>query len=221
MAVNLRSLKRGRGALPSAEFERDPSIRGLLLTCLDDCFASVLLEDKLEPGYWNIQRFEAGAILPYGAGDLLLHETLERAVDECRVRQLVVCGHWPCNLLIDRAAAAHEWERLVEFQATGRVTDLLPACCGRLHVEHHLQQQLNHLRTYPPVAAALACGKLALHAWLHDDRTNELFFALNGPGTFTGRVALHPDHNRGLRAETRRLQPMRPPGLDPRDVYLS
>lgn len=222
MALNLRRFLFDKpSGNPLEGLQPDAPVRGWLLTCTDDCFASTHLEDKLEPTFWSIQRIEGNAVVPHGNGDLLLQESIEEAIDRCRIRQLVVCGHWPCRHLADLAAGAYEWERGVEFQATGRIADQLPPGQSRLHVEHHLCHQLNHLRTYPAVAAGLASGSLALHAWLHDDQNDELFFAVDGPGTFTGRVALHPDHNRGLRPETRRRRPAPPPCIDPRDLYLA
>ena len=69
----------------------------------------------------------------------------------------------------------------------------------RRATEHHVRLQLLHLRTYPTVAAALACGRLHVFCWLHDDALGELFYPATEQGRFDRRVALHPEHNRDLR----------------------
>ncbi|GIW82209.1 MAG: hypothetical protein KatS3mg105_4016 [Gemmatales bacterium] len=201
--------------------DSDVPVRGWMLTCTEDCFAPRYLADKLRPGYWTIKRIEGYGLVPYGAGDLLLQEEIDNAIDCLGVRQLVVCGHWPCHHVAHLAVEANEWDRRVEFEATGRIAECMPGKQMRIYVEHHLCHQLVHLQTYPSVASALARGSLVLQAWLYDGIENEFFFPVQGPGTFRGRVALHPDYNTGLRSKVRRYPSSALPCLDPRDLYLA
>ena len=52
---------------------------------------------------------------------------------------------------------------------------LPPDARGKVLVQENVLVQLEHLRTHPAVAAALAAGELKLHAWMYKMETGEVY----------------------------------------------
>lgn len=104
---------------------------------------------------------------------------VEFATLALNVRDVVICGHSSCGAMRATlsgetpAGAAHldEWltfarPSVARMAAEPRLDPALPAE-DRLS-QAHVLQQLEHLRTYPAVAAALAAGRVRLHGWWFD-----------------------------------------------------
>ena len=113
---------------------------------------------------------------------------IEFAVSALRVRHIAVCGHSDCGAmkaLIDPAslggmptvaswlknahAALSVARTLTEQQETG---DLLPTL-----TEQNVLLQMQHLRTHPSVAGAIARGELTLSGWIYEIGTGEVRIA--------------------------------------------
>jgi carbonic anhydrase len=204
---------------------------GLLVGCSADCFALELLDRQLTPATWQVHHTAGNFVPAHGTGHPPEDDLIEQAVTVWGVRDIVVCGHWPCRVLArllrpDAPAAdvvGASW--LVHAAVVRRMAADLPEGPDRLRrlVERNVRAQFHNLRTHPAVAVALERGRLRLLAWLHDDSSGELFFPAGERGRFDCRVACHPDHNAGLRAEQiHKSRPAAPPALvDPRTVYLA
>ena len=59
---------------------------------------------------------------------------------------------------------------------------------AKVLIQENVLVQLEHLRTHPSVAAALASGELRLHAWVYKMETGEVFAYDAAAGQFTPLV---------------------------------
>ena len=120
---------------------------------------------------------------------------IEFAVSALHVRHIAVCGHSDCGAmkaLIDPAslggmptvaswlknahAALSVARTLTEKQ--GATDRLLPTL-----TERNVLLQMQHLRTHPSVAGAIAQGELTLSGWIYEIGTGEV------------RIATHDEHD--------------------------
>ena len=139
---------------------------------------------------------------------------IEFAVCALGVRHIAVCGHSDCGAmkaLLDPAATAgmptvNSWLKnahaalsvarsLEERQEDGRLL-------GRL-TEQNVLLQMQHLRTHPSVAGAIAGGDLTLSGWIYEIGTGKVRIAA-GDGQEFAPVEIEPDRQeRFLRKQSR------------------
>ncbi|UJR84343.1 bifunctional SulP family inorganic anion transporter/carbonic anhydrase [Sandaracinus amylolyticus] len=151
----------------------------LFLTCADSRVNPSLITGS-QPGELFVVR-NIGALLPPAGSETLNDEgaALEYAVRVLGVRNVVVCGHSKCGAMTalregggklgDLPALAH-WAKGAsviagDLAAAPTLTDATQACSVR---------QLEHLRSYPVVAQALATGELRIQAWYYDMDTADV-----------------------------------------------
>jgi carbonic anhydrase len=160
--------------------------RALFITCSDSRVNPERIM-QAEPGELFIQRSAGGMVPPHGTAGGGEAATIEFALVGLGVREIVVCGHSDC-----RAIQA--------LLADGGIRDSMPAVCAWLGngeaarrivrqeyahlgktdqlnvaIQHNVLIQLDHLRTHPAVAAGLARGELALHGWVYQLETRQVF----------------------------------------------
>ncbi|MBX3396572.1 MAG: carbonic anhydrase [Phycisphaerae bacterium] len=158
----------------------------LFITCSDSRINPNLIT-QTEPGDLFIMR-NAGNIIPaYGAavasGEAA---TIEFAVAELKVRDVIVCGHSHCGAMKallapkppDHLPAVKHWLNFAE--ATRRIMrEKYPELAGdsllTATVEENVIVQIENLRTHPAIAAALSAGDLNLHGWVYKIETGEVF----------------------------------------------
>ncbi|PCC72150.1 carbonic anhydrase [Nannocystis exedens] len=162
------------------------SPEALFITCSDSRIDPNLLT-QTAPGELFIARNAGNIVPPYGAVHGGEAATIEYAVAVLKVRDLIVCGHSDCGAmkaLVDPHGcsglpAVAKW--LEHAEATRRILatsypelkrpeELLEAA-----VQENVLVQLEHLRTHPSVAAALARGELHLHAWIYQIDAGAVF----------------------------------------------
>ncbi len=171
-----------------AYFER--LVRGqnplaLFITCSDSRINPNLLT-QADPGDLFILRNAGNLIPPHSATPTGEAATIEFAVAALGVRDIIVCGHSHCGAMNGLLApeelgdlpALRGW--LAHAEATRRIMrekyghlageELLTAT-----VEENVLVQLEHLRTHPAVAAALASRQLTLHGWVYKFETGGVF----------------------------------------------
>lgn len=129
----------------------------------------------------------AGNIVPAEGGDAPGEAaSLEFAVEVLGVRDVVVCGHTHCgavNAILHPETLAglptlEQW--LLSSQETGRIVKeryahLEGEPLMRVAVAEHVLVQLEHLRSLPFIARRLQEPDFAIHGWLYDIRTSEVF----------------------------------------------
>ncbi len=153
--------------------------RALMISCADSRVIPELITQS-EPGELFVCRNAGNIVPPYAQMNGGVSSAIEYAVVALGVRDIVVCGHSDCGamaaLLKPEVLAAMPnvaaWLR--HSSAAERVIDrslpatVSPAQRHRLLALENVITQLNHLRTHPSVAAAMAEGSLRLHGWFFE-----------------------------------------------------
>jgi carbonic anhydrase len=153
----------------------------LFITCSDSRINPNLLT-QTEPGELFILRNAGNIVPPHGAGAGGEEATIEYAVAHLKVRHIVVCGHSGCGamhgLLAPEAVAdmpaVARWLTFAQAVVPQVRTNLAPQEQLRRAIEQNTLVQLEHLKTHPAVAAALAAGALKLHAWVYGIAAGEV-----------------------------------------------
>ncbi|MEO1984766.1 MAG: carbonic anhydrase [Fuerstiella sp.] len=158
----------------------------LFITCSDSRIDPSLLT-QTEPGELFILRNAGNIVPPYGTINGGEAATIEFAVSNLGVRDIVVCGHSHCGAMrgllspesLDDLPAVRNWlsyadatQRIMRgnYQHISEATARLTAT-----VEENVLVQLEHLRTHPSVAAALARKALNIHGWVYKFETGQVF----------------------------------------------
>lgn len=184
-----------------AEFARlttgqDPA--ALFITCADSRVSPEMITDAA-PGDLFVCR-NIGNLVP-GYGEMLggVSAVVEFAVSALHVPHIIICGHSDCGAMkalsdparhgLDRMPTVQSWLRNAEAaHSVVRATagDVPKAALVAALVRQNVVLQLQHLRTHPAVAAALASGRIRLHGWVFDigagriDAVDEATGALQG-----------------------------------------
>jgi carbonic anhydrase len=152
----------------------------LFITCADSRVSPEMITDAA-PGDLFVCR-NIGNLVP-GYGEMLggVSAVVEFAVSALRVPHIVVCGHSDCGAMkalsdpgkygLEAMPTVKSWLRNAEaarsvVQATAG--DVPEAAMVAALVRQNVALQLQHLRTHPSVAAALANGRIGLHGWVFD-----------------------------------------------------
>ncbi len=158
----------------------------LFITCSDSRINPNLLT-QTEPGELFILRNAGNIVPPYGAVEGGEAATIEYAVSVLEVKDIVICGHSHCGAMgglldqpqLAKLPAVRSW--LCHAESTHRIIEEnyahITDADSRLTatVEENVLVQLEHLRTYPIVAAALDRKVLNLHGWVYEFETGQVF----------------------------------------------
>lgn len=158
----------------------------LLITCSDSRIVPELLTQSL-PGELFVSR-NAGNLVPpwdeeHPGGEAA---TVEFAVEVLKVQHVVVCGHSDCGAMkgllkpesVTKLPAVRGWLKYAG-DTRQKVSQSMPDGatdqeCLTEAIKTNVQLQLEHLRTYPAVAAAESRGELALHGWFYQFESGEV-----------------------------------------------
>jgi len=157
----------------------------LFITCSDSRVNPNLIT-QTNPGELFIVRNAGNIVPPHHPNPGGEEATVEFAIAELGIRDIIVCGHTRCGamkglLALDQLhdmPAVKYW--LAHAEATRRIirekyrhlTDV-PLLTGA--TQENVLVQLEHLRTHPAVASGLAAGNLKLHGWVYKIETGEVF----------------------------------------------
>jgi carbonic anhydrase len=159
----------------------------LFITCSDSRVSPDLIT-QAEPGDIFVLR-NAGNIVPpspHSGGELA---TIEFAVVELGIRDVVVCGHSDCGAMkgllapdsiSERLPAVARWLRhaertkeIVDSEHQGLASgDILEAA-----IRENVLVQMENLRTHAFVRERVEQGKLRLHGWVYKFETGEVLHA--------------------------------------------
>jgi carbonic anhydrase len=159
--------------------------QALVVTCSDSRVVPELIT-RAEPGDLFVLRNAGNLIPPHGAVDGGEAATIEYAVAQLRIKDLIVCGHTRCGAMqalvhpenLTHLPRMRQW--LTHAEATRHIirekyADRGDEALWKATVEENVLVQLENLRTHPTVAARLATGELKLHAWVYKIETGEVF----------------------------------------------
>jgi carbonic anhydrase len=174
--------------------------RALFITCSDSRVVPNMITDS-EPGDLFTIRNAGNIVPPYGEAMGGVSATIEYAVMVLGVKAIIICGHTHCGAM---DAAMHpeqtvhmpivrSWLNHCESARRVVVSNEKLTAEERAHamVEENVLAQLDHLRTHPSVAAALAAGSIDIYGWVFDIAEGHLFSFDADQGEF---VPMGEDH---------------------------
>jgi carbonic anhydrase len=167
----------------------------LIITCADSRIHPDVLTQS-QPGELFVTRNIGNMVPAYG--DMLggVSAVLEFAVSGLGVKHVVVCGHSDCGAmkaLLDPESVrpmptVKSWLR--NAHAALSVADALkgPEMTAaeflRLLAEKNVLLQMQHVRTHPSVAGAIARGELSISGWYYDIAKGEVLVSEGDAGDF-------------------------------------
>lgn len=170
-----------------ADLAKGQRPQAVFVTCCDSRIDPTLIT-QTEPGDLFVVRNIGNIVPAYHpaiTGDSVA-AALEYAVGVLGIRDLIICGHSHCGAvqaLFDPAqaeqfASVRDW--LGHAEATKRImrenySHLSGEALLNVAVQENVLVQLEHLRTHPTLAAAIARGELNLHGWVYKIETGDIF----------------------------------------------
>lgn len=165
------------------------SPKALMISCADSRVVPELIT-QAAPGDLFVCRNAGNIVPPFSQANGGVSSAVEYAVMALGVRDIVVCGHSDCGAMkalsnpeaLARMPNVAAWLR--HAQAAHSVVccayhGLNDAEAARVLALENVVVQINHLRTHPSVASAVARGELTLHGWFFDIETGDIL-ALDG-----------------------------------------
>lgn len=157
------------------------SPEALFITCSDSRIDPNLVT-QTEPGDLFICRNAGNIVPPHTNHTGAMTASIEFAVGALKVPHIVVCGHSNCGAMKGTLAPEslkslpHVAEWLTYCRAAVQIVESGDASASEADKLYRLTQenvilQLDHLRTHPYVARALAAGEVTLHGWVYDIAT--------------------------------------------------
>jgi carbonic anhydrase len=185
----LGAIKFQREVFPEKQelFERlsiGQSPEALFITCSDSRIETAMIT-QTDPGELFICRNAGNIVPPHTNQTGGMTASIEFAIGALEIPHIVICGHTECGAL---KGAMHR-ERLTNLPhvrewlgyAQGAVdivetlgAGLDPEAKMRMLLEQNVILQLQHLKTHPTVAAALAQKAVTLHGWVYDIKTGKV-----------------------------------------------
>jgi carbonic anhydrase len=167
----------------------------LVITCADSrIHPDVLTQSR--PGEIFVTR-NIGNLVP-AYGDMVggVSAVLEFAVSALKVKHVVVCGHSDCGAMkallnpesVETMPTVKRWLRNAHAALSVAEAVNSPETCEadflKLLAEKNVLLQMQHVRTHPSVAGAMARGELTISGWYYDIAAGQVLICDNELGTF-------------------------------------
>lgn len=167
----------------------------LIVTCADSRIDPELITQS-RPGDVFVTRNVGNLVPAYGEMLGGVSAVIEYAVSALKVRHVVICGHTDCGAMkgllhpeaVEKMPTVKSW--LNNAHAALSVADSLaaseerPGELLRRLTEENVLLQLQHLRTHPSVAGAMAREELTISGWIYDIGKGEVSIAADGGRSF-------------------------------------
>ena len=167
----------------------------LVITCADSRIHPDVLTQS-SPGEIFVTRNIGNMVPAYGDMVGGVSAVLEFAVSGLGVKHVVVCGHSDCGAMkalvdpesVETMPTVKHWLRNAHAALSvsealrekgGTEADLL-----RQLSEQNVLLQMQHVRTHPGVAGAMARGELTLSGWYYDIAAGKVWITDGGPAGF-------------------------------------
>lgn len=147
---------------------------------------------QTKPGEMFVLRNIGNLIPAYGEMMGGVSAVIEYAVSLLKVKHVVVCGHADCGAMkgllnpdsVTTMPAVQNWLKNATAarsiaEALGAKNDA-PEPLMRSVTEQNVLLQIQHLRTHPSVAAAMARGELTISGWVYEIGTGEVRISTDG-----------------------------------------
>ncbi len=177
----------------------------LIVTCADSRIDPELIT-QTGPGELFVTRNIGNLVPTYGEMMGGVSAVVEYAVSALKVKHIAVCGHSDCGAMkallhpesLESMSTVKRWMRNAEAAMSVAESlgdkDEKPSERLRRLTEENVLLQVQHLRTHPSVAGAVAREELTLSGWVYDIGTGEVRIAENGERAF------HPVSKAGAKA---------------------
>lgn len=167
-----------KGELFSKLSSQGQAPKALMISCAD---SRIVPEQILqaEPGELFVCRNAGNIVPPFATMNGGVSSTVEYAVAALGVRDIIVCGHSDCGAmkgLSDLSQLSGMPNVAAWLRHGAAAAHVVDTCHAHLDGAERIRAlslanviaQLNHLRTHPSVAAAIARGQMSLHGWFVD-----------------------------------------------------
>jgi len=176
---------------------REPQApHALVITCADSRIHPDTLTQS-HPGELFVTRNIGNMVPAYG--DMLggVSAVLEFAVSGLKVRHIVVCGHSDCGAmkaLVEPASVAamptvqhwlHNAHAALSVAQAKRTPEQTDAEFLQSLAQRNILLQMQHVRTHPSVAGAMARGALTISGWYYDIAKGRVLVCENEDEPFT------------------------------------
>ena len=167
----------------------------LIVTCADSRIDPELITQS-RPGDVFVTRNVGNLVPAYGEMLGGVSAVIEYAVTALKVRHVVVCGHSDCGAMkgllhpeaLEKMPTVKSW--LKNAHAALSVANSLaehdekPGDLMRRVTEENVLLQMQHLRTHPSFAGAMASGDLTISGWVYDIGKGEVRISEDGGKVF-------------------------------------
>ena len=167
----------------------------LIVACADSRIDPELITQS-GPGELFVTRNIGNLVPAYGEMLCGVSAAVEYAVSALKVKHVVICGHTDCGAMkallqpasTDSMPTVKSWLR--NAQAALSVANSLaepdenPSKRLARLTEENVLLQIQHLRTHPSVAGAMAREELTISGWVYDIATGEVRISENGDRAF-------------------------------------
>ncbi len=167
----------------------------LIVTCADSRIDPETVTQS-GPGDIFVTRNIGNLVPAYGEMMGGVSAVIEYAVSALKVKHIAVCGHSDCGAMkalldpesLDSMATVKRWMRNAEaaLSVADSLSDKDDKPSERLArlTEENVLLQIQHLRTHPSVAGAVAREELTLSGWVYDIGTGQVRISENGERAF-------------------------------------
>lgn len=167
--------------------------KALIISCADSRIVPEQIM-QAQPGDLFVCRNAGNIVPPFAQANGGVSSTVEYAVKVLKVRDIVVCGHSDCGAMkafltpeiwpeIPNVASWLRHAHAAECVVSAAYPELEENDKVRAIALENVITQIQHLRTHPSVAAAMARGELSLHGWFFEIDSGSIL-ALDSDGSF-------------------------------------
>ncbi len=206
MANTLDRLKEGYGKFRSEIYpaqadtfreavSKPQAPQALIITCADSRIDAETITGS-GVGDLFVTRNIGNLVPAYGEMLGGVSAVIEYAVSALKVKHIVICGHTDCGAMkallspgsTDSMPTVKAWlnNAVTALSVTKSLTppNELPGDLLRRLTEENVLLQLQHLRTHPSVAGALARQELTISGWIYDIGAGEVRISEDGARPF-------------------------------------
>jgi carbonic anhydrase len=167
----------------------------LIVTCADSRIDPELITQS-GPGDLFVTRNIGNLVPAYGEMLGGVSAVIEYAVTALKVQHVVVCGHSDCGAMkgllhpeaVEKMPTVQRWLRnadaALSVASSLAERDEKPSELLRRLTEENVLLQLQHLRTHPSVAGAMAREELTISGWVYDIGRGEVRISADGGRVF-------------------------------------
>jgi carbonic anhydrase len=167
----------------------------LIVTCADSRIDPELITQS-QPGDVFVTRNVGNLVPAYGEMLGGVSAVIEYAVTALKVQHVVICGHSDCGAMkgllhpeaLEKMPTVKSWLKnahaALSVASSLAERDEKPSVLMQRVTEENVLLQMQHLRTHPSVAGAMARGDLTISGWVYDIGKGEVRISEDGGRVF-------------------------------------